>query len=58
MSTWAIVNYWYTLSSLIIYAIFMVVLAIGGFCDLRYLFSELEKEEHDENDNGTVSISK
>ena len=54
MSTWALVTYWYTVISLIIFVGFTIVMSIGGFIDLRHLFKELNSGVLDEKDDGRV----
>ena len=52
MSSWAIVTYWYTVISLIIYVAFTIIISVGGFFDLRFLFRELDSQVLDEKDDG------
>ncbi len=40
--------------SLVIFVIFTIVMSIGGFIDLRYLFKELKSAPFDEKDDGRV----
>lgn len=54
MSLWATINYWYTVISLIIFVGFSIVVTVGGFADLRYMFRELDIAELDEKDDGRV----
>ena len=54
MSLWALVTYWYTVISLIVFVGFTIVISIGGFLDLRFMFKELESTIPDEADNGRV----
>ena len=44
LTGWEITTYLYFAISIIGNAVFTVIITVGGFCDLSYLFRELKKE--------------
>lgn len=51
---WADLTIYYISINVLIMLIFTVVVNIGGFFDLLYLFRELSKKNADELDDGRV----
>jgi len=52
MGAWAIATYSLVFAAAIAYVFFFVIITIGGFFDLIYLFKSLKEEEIDAEDDG------
>ena len=50
LSGWQIFDYSYWIISIAANAVFTVIVTIGGFFDLRYLFSKLKEESSELDD--------
>lgn len=51
---WSPFVFWFVLINSVVCGLFAIVVIIGGFGDLRYLFRELRNAEVDETDDGRV----
>jgi hypothetical protein len=51
---WSIFVFWFVVISVVATIGFTVVVIIGGFSDLRYLFRALDEQQVDETDDGRV----
>jgi len=51
---WSVFTYWFVVVNAILCAGFIVVVTIGGFFDLRFLFRALNEQTEDVHDDGRV----
>ena len=51
---WSKFTFWYVLINAILTVLFTLVIIVGGFFDLKFLFNSLKYEVVDEADDGRV----
>jgi hypothetical protein len=54
MNGWEISSYIYLAAMLLFNIILTIVVSIGGYADLKYLFKSLREEVVDETDDGRI----